>query len=232
MTMMTKRRYIVYAVALQMALLPVFTGCQSWNHTAKGGAIGAGAGAAVGGAIGAAVNHNAKSTIVGALIGAAVGGAAGAAIGHYMDKQAAEIQKDVKGAKVERVGEGIRITFDSGILFDLNSYKLKEDARNNIKELARVLQKYNDTDILIEGHTDNTGTNEYNQKLSEQRANAVGDYAKTLGVSGTRMSISGYGETQPEQDNATESGRRANRRVEIAIMANKKLKRAAERGEI
>lgn len=230
--MIMKRKYIVYAVALQMAITPVFTGCQSWNHTAKGGAIGAGAGAAVGGAIGAAVNHNVKSTVVGAIIGAAVGGATGAAIGHYMDKQAAEIQKDVKGAKVERVGEGIRITFDSGILFDLNSYQLKDAAKNNIKELSRVLQKYADTDILIEGHTDNTGTNEYNQKLSEQRANAVSNYTKSLGVSGTRMSISGYGESQPEEDNGTETGRRANRRVEIAIMANKKLKRAAERGEI
>lgn len=230
--MIMKRKYIVYAVALQMAITPVFTGCQSWSHTAKGGAIGAGAGAAVGGAIGAAVNHNAKSTVVGAIIGAAVGGATGAAIGHYMDKQAAEIQKDVKGAKVERVGEGIRITFDSGILFDLNSYQLKDAAKNNIKELSRVLQKYADTDILIEGHTDNTGTNEYNQKLSEQRANAVSNYAKSLGVSGSRMSVNGYGENQPEEDNATEAGRRANRRVEIAIMANKKLKRAAERGEI
>lgn len=230
--MIMKRTTIVYVLAAQIAIAPVFTGCQSWSHTAKGGAIGAGAGAAVGGAIGAAVNHNTKSTVVGAIIGAAVGGATGAAIGRYMDKQAAEIQKDVKGAKVERVGEGIRITFDSGILFDLNSYQLKEAAKNNIRELSQVLQKYSDTDILIEGHTDNTGTNEYNQKLSEQRANAVSNYAKSLGVAGTRMSVSGYGENQPEQDNGSEAGRRANRRVEIAIMANKKLKRAAERGEI
>lgn len=230
--MIMNRKYILTILALQMAIAPIFTGCKTWNNTAKGGAIGAGTGAAVGGAIGAATNHSAKNTIVGAIIGAAVGGATGAVIGRYMDKQAAEIQNDVKGAKVERVGEGIRITFDSGILFDLNSYQLKETAKNNIKELARVLQKYDDTNILIEGHTDDTGTNDYNQKLSEQRAEAVGNFAKSLGVLGTRMSISGYGESQPAEDNKTDGGRRANRRVEIAIMANKKLKKAAERGEI
>ena len=230
--MIMNRKYILTILALQMAISPIFTGCKTWNNTAKGGAIGAGTGAAVGGAIGAATNNSAKNTIVGAIIGAAVGGATGAVIGRYMDKQAAEIQNDVKGAKVERVGEGIRITFDSGILFDLNSYQLKETAKNNIKELARVLQKYDDTNILIEGHTDDTGTNDYNQKLSEQRAEAVGNFAKSLGVLGTRMSISGYGESQPAEDNKTDGGRRANRRVEIAIMANKKLKKAAERGEI
>jgi outer membrane protein OmpA-like peptidoglycan-associated protein len=230
--MIMKKKYVVYAVAIQLAIATVFTGCKTWNNTAKGGAIGAGTGAAVGGAIGAATNNSAKNTIIGAIIGAAVGGTTGAVIGRYMDKQAAEIQNDVKGAKVERVGEGIRITFDSGILFDHNSYELKSEAKNNIQELARVLQKYGDTDILIEGHTDDTGTHEYNQKLSEQRANAVSNYAKSLGVAGTRMAINGYGEAQPEQENKTESGRRANRRVEIAIMANKKLKRAAERGEI
>ena len=230
--MIMNRKYILTILALQMAISPIFTGCKTWNNTAKGGAIGAGTGAAVGGAIGAATNNSAKNTIVGAIIGAAVGGATGAVIGRYMDKQAAEIQNDVKGAKVERVGEGIRITFDSGILFGLNSYQLKETAKNNIKELARVLQKYDDTNILIEGHTDDTGTNDYNQKLSEQRAEAVGNFAKSLGVLGTRMSISGYGESQPAEDNKTDGGRRANRRVEIAIMANKKLKKAAERGEI
>jgi len=230
--MVRNKKYIIYVIALQVAIMPVFTGCKTWSNTANGGAIGAGTGAAVGGAIGAATNHSAKNTIIGAIVGAAVGGATGAVIGRYMDKQAAEIQKDVKGAKVERVGEGIRITFDSGILFDLNSYQLKDDAKNNIKELARVLQKYSDTNILIEGHTDDTGTNEYNQKLSEQRADAVGNYAKSLGVLGTRMAINGYGESQPAEDNKTEAGRKANRRVEVAIMANKKLKKAAERGEI
>ncbi len=230
--MLMNKKYIIRAVAVQMAIAILLTGCKSWNNTQKGVAIGAGTGAAVGGAIGAATNNSVKNTVIGAIIGTAVGGATGAVIGRYMDKQAAEIQKDVKGAKVERVGEGIRITFDSGILFDVGSYKLKEEAKNNINELAKVLQKYSDTNILIEGHTDDTGGTEMNQKLSENRANAVGNYAKSLGVLGERMSLQGYGENQPVGDNKTESGRKSNRRVEIAIMANKKLKRAAERGEI
>ncbi len=230
--MLKLKKQIITVLALQLAVTLVFTGCKSWNNTAKGGAIGAGTGAAVGGAIGAATNHSVKNTVAGAIIGAAVGGATGAVIGRYMDKQAAEIQNDVKGAKVERIGEGIRITFDSGILFDVGSYKLKEEAKNNIKELSKVLQKYDDTNVLIEGHTDDTGSDELNMKLSEQRADAVGDYAKSLGVLGSRMAIKGYGESQPIADNKTESGRRDNRRVEIAIMANKKLKNAAARGEI
>jgi outer membrane protein OmpA-like peptidoglycan-associated protein len=215
-------------VAAALCMSPAMSGCKQWKRTTAGGAIGAGAGGAIGGAIGS----KSDNTVVGAIIGAAVGGAAGAAIGLYMDKQAHEIQNDVKGAKVERIGEGIRITFDSGILFDVGSYQLKDEAKANIKELARVLNKYDDTNVLIEGHTDNTGTDELNMKLSKNRADAVADYAKTLGVGGMRMAIMGYGEAQPLQDNETDEGRRQNRRVEIAIIANKKLKRAAKRGDI
>jgi outer membrane protein OmpA-like peptidoglycan-associated protein len=228
MKKLMSNRYLILVIALQFSAAAVFTGCKNWSNTQKGGAIGAGSGAVIGGAIGSASDH----TVLGAIIGAAVGGAAGAAIGHYMDKQAAEIQKDVKGAKVERVGEGIRITFDTGILFDIDSYTLKDAAKANIKELSRVLQKYEDTNILIEGHTDNTGSDEHNMTLSEKRADAVADYAKSLGVLGTRMAIKGYGEVQPVEDNSTETGRKANRRVEIAIMANEKLKKAAKRGDI
>ncbi|MEO6903184.1 MAG: OmpA family protein [Bacteroidia bacterium] len=224
--------YVIRLMVIQLVIVTVFSGCKSWSKTAKGGAIGAGSGAVAGGAIGAAAGGSAKSTAIGAIIGAAVGGATGAVIGRYMDKQAAEIQRDVKGAKVERVGEGIRITFDSGILFDVGSYQLKEEAKNNIKELSKVLQKYDDTNILIEGHTDNTGGDDMNMKLSENRANSVGNFAKSLGVLGSRMAIQGYGESQPIQDNASEVGRKQNRRVEIAIMANGKLKKAAKRGDI
>jgi outer membrane protein OmpA-like peptidoglycan-associated protein len=231
------KRVINFPYAIRLMVIPLtvviaLSGCKSWSKTAKGGAIGAGSGAVAGGAIGAAAGGSAKSTAIGAIIGAAVGGATGAIIGRYMDKQAAEIQRDVKGAKVERVGEGIRITFDSGILFDVGSYQLKEEAKNNIKELSKVLQKYDDTNILIEGHTDNTGADEMNMKLSENRANSVGNFAKSLGILGSRMAIQGYGESQPIQDNASESGRKQNRRVEIAIMANDKLKKAAKRGDI
>jgi outer membrane protein OmpA-like peptidoglycan-associated protein len=219
-------RSLIIIITLQ--LCAVSGGCKRWARTAKGGAIGAG----VGGVIGGAIGSDKDKTVVGAIIGAAVGGAAGAAIGLYMDKQAHEIQNDVKGAKVERIGEGIRITFESGILFDVNSYTLKEDAKTNIKELARVLQKYDDTNVLIEGHTDASGSDELNQKLSEQRADAVADYAKSLGISGMRMAVKGYGEKQPVADNETDEGKQKNRRVEIGIIANKKLKKAAKRGDI
>jgi outer membrane protein OmpA-like peptidoglycan-associated protein len=218
-------RSLIAVLAMSLLVAP---GCKKWARTAKGGAIGAG----VGGVIGGAIGSDKDKTVVGAIIGAAVGGAAGAAIGLYMDKQAQEIQKDVKGAKVERIGEGIRITFDSGILFDVNSYQLKEDAKTNIKELAKVLQKYDDTNVLIEGHTDATGSDELNMKLSKQRADAVADYAKSLGVAGMRMAIQGYGEAQPVAENETDEGKQKNRRVEIAIIANKKLKKAAKRGDI
>lgn len=224
--------YVIRLMIIPLVIATVLSGCKSWSKTAKGGAIGAGSGAVAGGAIGAAAGGSAKSTAIGAIIGAAVGGATGAVIGRYMDKQAAEIQRDVKGATVERVGEGIRITFDSGILFDVGSYQLKEDAKNNIRELSKVLQKYSDTNILIEGHTDNTGGDDMNMKLSENRANSVGNFSKSLGILGSRMAIQGYGESQPIQDNASEAGRKQNRRVEIAIMANDKLKKAAKRGDI
>jgi outer membrane protein OmpA-like peptidoglycan-associated protein len=149
-----------------------------------------------------------------------------------MDKQAAEIKNDVRGAKVERIGEGIKITFDSGILFDVNSSSLKSTSQNNIAELSRILNKYKDTEVLIEGHTDSDGSDDYNQTLSERRARAVSDYARGRGVAGNRISTIGYGESQPLADNSSASGKADNRRVEIAIFANKKLKKAAERGDI
>lgn len=202
--------------------------CSKMNKTTKGGIIGAGAGGAVGGVIG----NKAGNTAAGAIIGAAVGGAAGALIGRYMDKQAEELQRDLKNAKVERVGEGIKITFDSGILFDVNSDNLRSEAQTNLNELAQTLKKYDDTEVLIEGHTDNTGTEEYNQQLSEERAQSVANYLKGIGVKGGRLVTEGYGEVQPVEDNSSEMGKQNNRRVEVAIYANKKLKKAAEKGEL
>jgi len=203
-------------------------GCKNWSKTAKGGTIGAGAGALAGAVIGKA----AGSTVKGAIIGAAVGGAAGAAIGNYMDRQAREMREDLEGAKIERVGEGIQITFDSGILFDVNSYALKEQSKENIAKLAETLKKYDDTNILFAGHTDNTGSEEYNQQLSERRAKSVAEYAAFLDVNPERMTIIGYGELEPVTTNETVEGRQQNRRVEIAIYANEELKRAARNGEL
>ncbi len=209
------------------ASLAVAMGCGASN-TWKGGAIGAGAGGAVGGIIG----HQTGNTATGAIIGAAVGGTTGALIGRHMDKQAEEMQRDMKNARIERVGEGIKITFDSGILFDINSYQLRPEARANIESLALILNKYPDTNIMVEGDTDNTGTTSHNQTLSERRAEAVANYQKSRGVAGARIWTIGLGESNPVASNETSAGRQQNRRVEIAIIANEKLRKAAENGDL
>ncbi|MBO6524871.1 MAG: OmpA family protein [Balneolaceae bacterium] len=202
--------------------------CDSISKTAKGTAIGASAGALAGAIIGKAAGN----TTTGAIAGAAVGGATGAAIGNYMDRQSREIEEDLEGAKVERVGEGIKVTFDSGILFEINSYELSEASKEEIAKLSEILKKYEDTNIMFAGHTDNTGREEYNLELSEERAKSVAEYAAFTGVEPTRMTITGYGEENPVADNSTVEGRAENRRVEVAIWANDKLKEAAEKGEI
>lgn len=204
----------------------VVSGCGASNAL-KGGTIGAGAGGVIGGVIGKQTGH----TAAGAIIGAAVGGTAGAIIGRQMDKQAEEMKSDLEGAKIERIGEGIKITFDSGILFKTNSAELQPQAKANIEHLANILKKYPDSDILVEGHTDSDGDDAYNQKLSERRAKAVAAYARSIGVAGSRMKTVGYGETQPVASNDTAEGKQVNRRVEIAIMANEKMKKAAREGK-
>ncbi len=214
-------------VIFMIVSLFIYSGCSASN-TVKGGAIGA----AAGGAIGALIGNSQGNTTAGVLIGAAVGGTAGALIGNYMDKQAEEIQEDLKNAKVERVGEGIKITFDSGILFAVDSDVLNQTSENNIADLSGILKKYEDTNILVTGHTDSTGPDEYNQKLSEDRAKSVSDYMKLQGVNGNRITIVGRGETEPIASNDTDTGRLQNRRVEIAIFANEELKDAAEDGNL
>ena len=209
---------------LLVSVLFAVYGCASMSRTQKGAATGA----AAGGAIGAVIGHQTGNTALGAIIGAAVGGAAGAYIGNYMDKQAEEIERDIEGAKVERIGEGIKITFDSGIMFDVDKSTLRPEAEKNLAELASILNKYADTDILIEGHTDATGSEDYNLELSRRRAQAVANYLAGREVSATRFTIMGYGETQPVADNTTADGRQQNRRVDIAIMANDKLKKIAK----
>lgn len=217
---------IIAVVAILMSSCA--SGEGGMSKTAKGGIIGAGSGAVVGGVIGKAAGSTAK----GAIIGAAVGGTAGALIGRKMDKQAEELRRDLEGAQVERVGEGIKITFDSGILYPINSAELQPGAKTELAQLAETLKKYPDTNILIEGHTDNTGTREINQPLSERRAQSVASYLATMGVDRTRMTTQGYADTQPVADNSTAAGRAQNRRVEIAIFANEKMKKAAEKGEL
>ncbi|MGK7393422.1 MAG: OmpA family protein [Candidatus Cyclobacteriaceae bacterium M3_2C_046] len=220
-------KFLTYSLIISFTAASI-SGCKSWSNTAKGGAIGAAGGAAAGAAIGKAAGN----TAAGAIFGAAVGGVAGAAIGAYMDKQANELEEDLEGAKVERIGEGIKITFDSGILFGFDKSDLTAASRENIQELAQILKKYDDTNVLIEGHTDSKGSEEYNQNLSERRAESVADYVTNLGVDASRLITVGYGEAQPVAANDSEAGRAENRRVELAIYANEKLKRAAKRGQL
>ncbi|TXK33837.1 OmpA family protein [Pontibacter qinzhouensis] len=201
---------------------------QGMNKTTKGGIIGAGGGAVIGGVIG----NRLGNTAAGAIVGAAVGGATGAVIGRRMDKQAQELEKSMENATIERVGEAIRVNFDSGILFAVNSAELSANAKKDIDKLAQTLKSYPGTNVIIEGHTDNTGSRELNQGLSERRAQAVLNYARTTGVEGNRLQAKGYAFDQPIADNTTVDGRQKNRRVEIIIVANEELKNAAEKGEI
>lgn len=221
---MRRAKFIIMA----LVVVQLLTGCKSMNNTQKGAAIGVAGGAAVGALIG----NWANNTAAGAIIGAAVGGTTGTIIGHYMDKQVEEIQADLKDAKVERVGEGIKITFNSGILFEVNSSNLSETAKESIKSLSVVLNKYEDTHILIEGHTDSTGPRDFNQTLSEKRANSVAAFMSGNSVDSARLKTIGYGPDQPVASNDTPADRTLNRRVEVAIYANEKLKKAAEKGQI
>jgi outer membrane protein OmpA-like peptidoglycan-associated protein len=213
----------IFIGLLILSFITVSMGCAEWNRTQKGAAIGAGAGGAVGGLIG----HATGSTVAGILIGAVVGGVAGGFIGNYMDKQAAEIERDIAGAKVERVGEGIKITFSSGILFDVDKSDLKDNSKTELAELSTILNKYADTNIMLAGHTDSTGSDEYNLGLSQRRAQSVADYLLTRNVDPARFTVKGFGKSDPVASNDTADGRAQNRRVEVAIWANEKLKKVA-----
>ena len=190
---------------------------QNANKTQKGAAVGVAGGALVGGLIG--------GNIKGALLGAVIGGAAGAIIGNQMDKQAQRIEEELPGAQVERVGEGIQVTFDenSGVNFAFNSSDLTDEAKGNLDKIAQVFLEFPDTELMIEGHTDSTGPDDYNMKLSERRAKSVYNYLKSQGIKGSRMDVTAFGETAPRYDNETKEGQAKNRRVEIGISANKEM---------
>lgn len=199
------------------------------NKEQRGAIIGVGAG----GALGAVLGSKSKNPAVYAIIGSAVGGVAGTFIGKYMDKQADKLKKDLDVlADVERVGEGIKITMKSGVLFDFNSAKVNAQVNDNLMKFAETLKQYPDTEILVAGHTDNVGTEQYNMVLSEQRAEAVSAVLKANMVSRNRLTVLGYGEKNPVADNALESGREQNRRVEFAIVANDKLKKQAAKDDV
>jgi outer membrane protein OmpA-like peptidoglycan-associated protein len=214
-----------YVTAALVVAFPVglLGGCSGMSHRERGAVIGAAAGAA-GGAV---VGKHMGSTAKGAIVGAALGGAAGAIIGHQMDQQAKELEVQVAGASVERVGEGIQVTFDSGILFDFDSDRLRPAAQQNLGSLASSLQRYPKTDLLVVGHTDSVGAEDYNQRLSERRAASAANYLISQGVDYRRIRLVGLGETEPVASNATDAGRQLNRRVEVAIYANEELRNEA-----
>ena len=218
--------------ALLFAASTFLVGCDATrnaNNKQKGTVIGATGGAVIGGVIGN--NTGDGNTALGAIIGGVVGGAAGAYIGDRMDKQAQKIEEEIPGAEVERVGEGINVTFDetSGVYFATEKYTIEGKSREALMSLANIFKEYPDTDILVEGHTDSTGSDAYNLTLSKNRAQAVTNFLVNQGIDKGRIDTKWYGEAQPKYDNSTVEGRSKNRRVELAIVANEKLKQEAER---
>ena len=218
-------RHLTSLMSLAAVGAMTLSGCASMSNKQKGAVIGATSGAAIGGLVG---KHN-GSTAKGAIIGAAVGGAAGAIIGHQMDQQAKELKQNIPGAVVERVGEGIQVTFASGLLFDYDSEAIKGSARENLRNLAASLDKYPNSDLMIVGHTDDRGTDAYNQRLSERRATSAAAYLAAQGVERARIATRGLGETEPVTANETDAGRQKNRRIEVAIFASESARRQAER---
>src|SRR6478609_5800601 len=178
-----------YLLFIPLIALMIFPACKSLNNTQKGTAVGVGAGAAAGAIIGG----GGKSSVIGALIGAAVGGSGGYLIGRNMDKQAKAIKQAVPDANVERVGEGINVTFNSALLFKINSSTLSDSAKASLDKVAGVFTEYPETNILVEGHTDDTGSDTYNMQLSEKRAEAVSDYLTSKGVASNRFTVKWYG---------------------------------------
>lgn len=215
-------RAIPLRALLALAVLPAFSlsGCASMSGSQEGAVIGGATGAVLGGVIG----NQTGSTARGAIIGAAIGGAAGAIIGNQMDQQADALEDELPGATVERVGEGIQVTFDSGILFDFDSYTLRGAAQENLANLAASLNRYPDSDVLIVGHTDSMGQDGYNQTLSENRSGAAMRYLVQQGVDAGRIQAAGLGESEPVASNDTDDGRQANRRVEVAIFASEEYR--------
>jgi len=225
------RRYTRAVGSLLAVVLVLTAGCATnpdgtteYKRTAigalAGGAVGAGTGMLIAGR-----GHRGTGALIGGVAGAAVGGG----VGNYMDRQAAEMKRKLPDAAIARQGDKLYVALPSGILFDVNKDEVKPSARDQVGQAAEVLVKYPDTYITVEGHTDSTGGTEYNQKLSERRAVRVRDLLASRGVAASRLSVHGYGESDPIADNGTAEGRQANRRVQLEIRPSEKLK--AEQGQ-
>lgn len=226
------KKISIVAIALVMVLGSMFTSCESLkntNKTQRGVAIGAVGGAVLGGILGNNVGKGGEGAL-GAVIGGVVGGVAGGVIGNKMDKQAREIDAALPGAEVVRVGEGIKLVLnENAVRFDTNKSTLTAAAKANLDKLVPVFQEYPDTNITIFGHTDNTGTPEYNLKLSGERAASVRSYLTNRGLSSSRFQTTGLGIANPIASNETVEGRSQNRRVEFAITANEKMIQEAKK---
>ena len=220
---------------LSVMLMLGVSGCGSMNNATKGGLIGGGGGAALGAGIGALIGKG-KGAAIGGAIGAVAGGVAGTLIGKKMDKQARELAK-IEGAQVDTVTdvngfEGIKVTFDNGILFGFNSSKLGNEAKASLDKFASSLLNNPQTDVQIYGHTDNVGTRAANEKVSTARATEVLNYLTGAGVPKGRLSSQGLAYDYPVASNDTEAGRAQNRRVEIYITANEEMIQAAQNGTL
>lgn len=209
-------------IALSVLLL---TGCSTMNKQQKGTAVGAAGGAALGAAV-------SKGSIWGILAGAAIGGAAGNLIGKKMDRQAAELKQAIPTAEVKRIDEGINITFEAGLMFQINSSELNEQYKGDLASAAEVFKNYPETNLLIEGHTDDTGADDFNMALSEKRAKAVSAFLVSKGIDKSRITEKWYGESQPKFPNDSEANRIKNRRVEMAVVANDAMKKDAQEGKL
>lgn len=228
-----KNRNAYMSVVLASALF--LSSCASMNNTTKGGIIGGASGAAVGAGVGAIAGKG-KGAVIGAGIGAAVGTTAGILIGKKMDKQKAELEK-IEGAKVETVTDAnnlqaIKVTFDSGILFATGKSNLSDASKIALTNFATSLKSTPETDVTINGHTDNTGTRQANERVSLSRAQSVANFLNQNGIATERMTVSGLAFDQPVADNATAEGRAQNRRVEVYITANETMIKQAESGAL
>ncbi|WP_299180281.1 OmpA family protein [uncultured Aquimarina sp.] len=207
-------------------LLITIMSCKSMKNAELGGFIGAAGGAIIGGVIGENIGEEGE---IGAVIGGIVGATVGSIIGNQMDQQAKKIEEEMPAVVVQRVEEDINIVFDeeSGVYFSTNKYDLNESSKETINKLAEILKEYPNSNILIEGHTDNVGKEESNFILSKYRAQSVRDYLIAQGVDEQRFTVTYYGESQPKYTNDTSEGKSKNRRVEVTISPNEELRRQA-----
>lgn len=221
-----KKRISIIALATVMMSGTLLSSCESVKNTSnaqRGVAIGAAGGAILGGVLGNNVGKGGNGAL-GAVLGGVIGGVAGGVIGNKMDKQAREIDQALPGADVVRVGEGIKLVLgENAVRFDFNKSTLTAQAKANLDKLVKVFTDYPDTDIVIYGYTDSSGADDYNLKLSTQRAEAVKSYLSKKGLKAARFSTTGMGEADPIESNDTDAGRSKNRRVEFAITANDKM---------